>query len=277
MSLSDTPLPRISRPWDAHRVTLALCLALVLPLLAAGLSRGAALLPPLLLALALTLAWQAVFARLRQRAMSWDGIESALVFALLVPAGVPLWQQGLALSFGLVMGALIFGARGRGFLSPAVVGLSFLLITFPGIGPLDLGGPVALAALPAGAGLIWLGLLSWRVVAGFGLGAALLALLLAGPAALAQGLTSPALMLGLVFLIGDPVAGASTRLGRWTYGLLGGALAALFALSAEATLGTMPLQAMVSAALLASIFAPLLDQLAIWQNLRHRNRRHKHG
>lgn len=194
-----------------------------------------------------------------------------MILAVLVPASVPLWQLGLALSFGLVMGDLVFGGRGRGFLSPAAVGLAFLLFSFSvGAGSAP-GTATAVAAMAGGALMLAAGLLSWRVVAGFS--AALIAQSLSLPQQEFKPLLpSATLILGLVFLIGDPVAAACTNAGRWAYGLLAGGLVVLLG-----NAGGGILSSVVFAALLASIFAPLIDQAVIWANVRRRARRQRYG
>ena len=63
----------------------------------------------------------------------------------------------------------------------------------------------------------------------------------------------------LVLLVCDPVTSAATPLGRWLYGLLYGGLVLIFALGWS---GAAPVQIAVSAALLASLAAPLLDEIA---------------
>ncbi len=265
--------PRPHGPWDAYRLTAAWGAAAALPLAATLTERGAAMLMPLTLALLLAVFWHAVFARLRRRPMAWDGIIPALVFAMLVPVAVPLWQQGLSFSFGLVLGGLVFGGRGRGFVSPVVVGLSFLLLSFPDIAPAGPDRSVAIAAAVAGALAIAVGVLSWRIVTGFTTTAVLLALLWPLPEGI-SALWNASLVIGLVFLIGDPVAAACTNAGRWAHGVLAAALVMLFA---HSTGGAIGLTVVVSAAFLASVFAPLIDHAVVWQNIRRRARRAGHG
>jgi Na+-transporting NADH:ubiquinone oxidoreductase subunit B len=259
--------------WDAHRVTATTCAALLAPLALAIHERGAGIMAPLVLALGLAVFWPLVFARMRGRAMGWDSIVTALVFVLLLPGPVALWQQGLALSFGLVLAGLIFGGHGRGFLNPAVAGLAFLLFSFPGAA-IEVPGPsVAIAAGVGGALLLGLGLLSWRVVLGFGIAiAGLMAVFPASEGWVA--LQSASLVLGLVFLIGDPVAAACTNVGRWLYGGLAGALVVMLGHAGD---GVGALTTVVFAAFLASIFAPLIDQLVITLNVQRRARRQRNG
>lgn len=257
------------RPWDSYRVTLATAVAL-LPAVAVFIARHfPAIVAPMLLALGLGLAWPLLFAWLRRKPLRWDGLLTATVFVLLLPAGVPLWHLALALSFGLVFGDLIFGERGRSFLNPATVGLAFLLFSFPGLGTEPSGLTVTLAAAVGGAILLGLGLLSWRVATAFTIGIAGPLLMLGGIEGL-EAMTSASLVLGLVFLVGDPVAGASTNAGRWVHGGLAGGLVVLLG-SAGDSAGSLP--SVVFAALLASILAPLIDQVVIFFNVRRRARR----
>lgn len=256
--------------WDANSLTLLFAVALAPPLAVEIAMRGASVLTTLALGVAVAVAWQLLFAWIRGRPKAWDGLVTALIFTALVPASVPMWQLVLALSFGLVMGDLIFGGRGRGFLSPAAVGLAFLLFSFSQPGSADLGLAASLAALSAGVLLLAVGVLSWRVVVGF----AVALIGLSAPwsdAGLAVTLPAAPLLLGLVFLVGDPVGAASTNLGRWVYGFLAGALVVVLGQS-----GSDTLSAVVFAALLAGIFAPLIDQGVIWLNTRRRARRRHH-
>jgi len=68
----------------------------------------------------------------------------------------------------------------------------------------------------------------------------------------------------------DPVTSATTRVGRWLYGALFGGLVVLFTVYWA---GAAPIQLSVAAALLASLAAPLLDEMAIAVWLAQRRRR----
>jgi len=260
------------RRWDSTRVTLATGVAVSPAVAAAIVERGPIIYAPILLAIGLGIAWPLLFARLRQQPLRWDGLLTAAVFVLLLPAAVPLWQLALALSFGLVFGDLIFGERGRSFLNPATVGLAFLLFSFPGLAIETSGLSVTIAATVSGAILLGIGLLSWRVVTAVAIG-------VAGPVFLLSGtegfgiIPSAGLLLGIVFLIGDPVAAACTNAGRWVYGGLAGGLVVLLGHAAD---GVGTLSSVVFAALLASVLAPLIDQIVILFNVRRRARRQAH-
>jgi Na+-transporting NADH:ubiquinone oxidoreductase subunit B len=77
-------------------------------------------------------AWERLFARMRGLELS-EGIGViALLFALSLPATVPLWQVAVGISFGVVVGREIFGGTGKNLLNPALAGLAFLHFAYPG-------------------------------------------------------------------------------------------------------------------------------------------------
>lgn len=256
--------------WTPDRLTIVFVLALVLPAAVALAESGGRLLPLLAASIALALAWTALFAWARGRGMSWNGIAAAATFALMVPPGVPLWQALLSLSFGVVVGEQIFGGRGYSFLHPATAALAFLFFSFPGMAEAPHSPALALAALAGGILLLGAGLISWRVLVGAAAG--LLAwLTVKGHAPpFAAELTS-ALALGMVYLVAEPVSAAATNPGRWVYGLLVGMLVVLLG---EAGAGAGSTASVVFAALLGSVFAPLIDRVVILLNSRRRRRRH---
>jgi Na+-transporting NADH:ubiquinone oxidoreductase subunit B len=267
MALATMPL--VPGSWDHSRVTFLFVAALALALAVSLFDRAAGFLPVLAQALLVALVWNWIFSRLRGRALGWDWVVTALTFTILMPDTAPLWQQALALSFGVVMGEQIFGGRGRNFLHPAVVALAFIMFSFPG----GLQGPGGFAlAIAAGVGgllLLVVRIASWRVFAGVAVGATG-SLVVAGQGGDWSQLLAGPLVFATVFLIADPVAAASTGAGRWVYGLLAGTLVVVFG---QAGGDPGSLRAVVFAALLAGIFAPLIDKAAMWLNVRRRRRR----
>lgn len=241
--------------WDRETVALLL-LAAALPLavtwlLATGMT-GVLRLVFVLVAAGL---WHVAFMLARAQPPSFAGALTALATALLAPVDLGPVPMLLGISFGVVAGELAFGGWGRNVVNPATLAIAFLGFGFPAapwpVLPIQLGWSViAVVAIGAFAGVI-----SWRVVAGAGVAVAVgwYSLGLGTPFATAAAVV-------LVLLVCDPVTSASTSLGRWLYGLLYGALVLLFALGWT---GAAPVQVAVSAALLASLAAPLLDEIAI--------------
>jgi Na+-transporting NADH:ubiquinone oxidoreductase subunit B len=263
-----TPLLVIG-PWDHHRVTLVFLAALVPALGVSLYGHVTDLFPVFALSTVAALAWSWVFARLRRRPLGWDWPVTALTVAILMPATVPLWQQAMALSFGIVMGEQIFGGRGRNFLHPTVLALAFLMFSFPGEIQAAAGQPLAIAAGIGGLLLLVVRLVSWRVLAGIAIGVTA-SLMIAGEGGTWDRLATGPLIFAGVFLIADPVASASTNAGRSVYGFLAGMLVVVFG---QAGGDPGSLRAVIFAALLAAIFAPLIDQAVIWLNVRRRRRR----
>ncbi|MCP4320033.1 MAG: hypothetical protein GY789_29650 [Hyphomicrobiales bacterium] len=214
------------------------------------------------------LLWQRIFAEMRRRPFNPDGLIPVIACSIILPATAPLWHVALSLSFGIVVGQEIYGGRGRNFLNTATVALAFFIFSFPGKPLEELSPAMGLSVIP-GALLIFAGgLISWRVMIGAAVGLLLTSLAIA--AGLPAGATSLAgFAFGLVFLAADPIAAASTNPGRWIYGLVFGGVAALLAGG-----GAPSMDVVVSAALLSSILAPLVDNGVLALKTYHRERRH---
>lgn len=250
-----------------HRETAAaLLLAAVLPMAAMWLWFGG--LPAagrLIFVLVVAGIWHLAFMLARAQAPSLAGAYAALFIAMLAPVGLGPLQLFLGISFGVVMAELVFGGWGRNILNPAVVTLAFLGFGFPSAPWPELALPIGWAAFPAAAIGVIFGLFSWRLLAGAGL--VFLLAHLAG-----AGLTAGvwvAVAVVLVALVAEPVSAAVTSLGRWLNGALYAGLALIFAAVWQ---DAAPVQLAVSAALLASLSAPVLDEiaLAIWLSRRRK-------
>jgi Na+-transporting NADH:ubiquinone oxidoreductase subunit B len=209
--------------------------------------------------------WHLIFMLVRAQPPSFAGALTALAVAILAPEGLRVLPLVLGISFGVVMTELVFGGWGRNVLNPATVTLSFLGFGFPAAPWPDLAVQVGWAAIPAAAIGLVTGVLSAHIVAGAGL-------VLAGAAIAGTDLSSviTATAVVLVLLACDPVASAATVLGRWLYGALFGVLVAIFTLYWQ---GAAAIQIAVSAALLASLAAPLFDEIAIGLWVARRRRR----
>ena len=237
-------------------VTLAQTAALVAPSVATAWVNPVGYAVVLVTAVLTAWFWEGLFAALRKRKPSGHGITTVLIISVLAPPDLVLWQLALALSLGVVLAELVFGGRGFGFLSPAVVAASLLVFSFPEVTLAPSTTNVALATIPGGILLVFLGLISWRVVlsAAVGVGV-LLVLSVDGPDVAAA---AAAMTFCVVFLVCDPTAASATNPGRWIYGLLAGGLIILF------SGGPIPTtEGIVFAALRASIFAPLIDHLVV--------------
>ncbi len=100
-----------------------------LPVTLLGLSY---LVPLTLIAMAVAYGWEMVFARRRAQPLDHGWVMTAWLFVLMLHPSVPLWMAALGLSFGVVVGAHIFGGTGKYLVSPALLGVLFLHFSYPG-------------------------------------------------------------------------------------------------------------------------------------------------
>ena len=77
------------------------------------------------------IAWEILFASVRGHEVNEGFFVTSILFALIVPPDVPLWQVALGISFGVVLGKEVFGGTGKNFLNPALVGRAFLFFAYP--------------------------------------------------------------------------------------------------------------------------------------------------
>ncbi len=237
-------------------VTLAQVAALVAPSVVTGLADPVGYALVLATALLTVWFWEGLFAAVRKRSPGGHGITTALIVSILAPSDHALWQLALALSLGVVLAELVFGGRGFGFLSPAVVAASLLVFSFPEVALVPSTTNVAIATIPGAVLLLFLGLISWRVLLSTAVGTATFLVLTVD--VLDAPTVAAAIAFCLVFLVCDPTAASATNPGRWIYGLLAGGLIVLF--SGDPIPST---EGIVFAALIASIFAPLIDHLVV--------------
>lgn len=253
--------------WSADRAAFATLLCLLPPLGVAIYNKGMPLLTVVALAIIVAVGWQTVFAFLRKRRLGWDGIGTAIIFALIAGEAIPLWQIALAVTFGVVVGEQIFGGRGYSFLNPAVVALAFLTFSFIGTSFAEPAPWFTIATVPSALFLIATRLISWRMLVGIIVG--LIAIGLLRGQSVQLDLLGGGFLLIIVFLACDPVSSSSTNLGRWLNGFLIGGLAWVFAPSGGIPTGP---GALIPAILLASVFAPLIDTLVVMLNTYARRR-----
>lgn len=90
-------------------------------------------LPIFLVALLTGAFWEALFATVRDKRVDEGLMVFAWMFALILPATVSMLQVAMGMTFGMVIGKLIFGGSGRYLVNPAVLALVFLLFSYPDI------------------------------------------------------------------------------------------------------------------------------------------------
>lgn len=90
-------------------------------------------LPIFLMALLVGTFWQALFATLRKTQPDEGLLVIAWFLALMMPATVPMYQVALGMTFGIVVGKLIYGGSGRYLVNPALLGMAFLVFSYPSL------------------------------------------------------------------------------------------------------------------------------------------------
>ena len=114
---------------------------------------------------------EVLFASIRRLEVNEGFFVTSVLFALICPPSVPLWQVALGISFGVVIGKEVFGGTGKNFLNPALTGRAFLYFAYPaqlsgdgvwravdgytGATPLSLGAAGGLDQIVAG-GTTWM-------------------------------------------------------------------------------------------------------------------------
>lgn len=75
--------------------------------------------------------WEVLFCIIHRHEINEGFFVTSIVFALIVPPTLPLWQAALGISFGVLVGKEMFGGTGRNFMNPALVGRAFLFFAYP--------------------------------------------------------------------------------------------------------------------------------------------------
>lgn len=239
---------------------------------------AAAFLPALLVALATSYLWGLAFALARRRPLDPAWFMSAWLFSLLLPHGVPLIGIAAGVSFGVIFGQYVFGGTGKYLVSPALLGVLFLRLAYPGwfdavawlpdviswqpmfigLEKNAFGTPSELACLLGAAVLFFSGVASWRIIAGAVAGAVAMAWLMGSPLVWYGQLLLGQFAFCVVFIATDPSVAAVSRPGRWLYGGLIGALTVMLRIADPShPEGTL------LACLFGALFAPLIDVLVV--------------
>lgn len=162
--------------------------------------------------------WEVLFAMVRGHEVNEGFFVTSVLFALIVPATLPLWQAAIGISFGVVVAKELFGGTGKNFLNPALAGRAFLFFAYAP----DISGDTV-----------------WTAVDGFSGATALSLAANEGMAALTQSMTWMDAFLGnlqgsvgevstLAILIGGAII-VYMRIASWR--IIGGVMAGMVAFS----------------------------------------------
>ena len=87
--------------------------------------------PVLLVTFAVGGAWEVLFAAVRKHPVTEGFLVTGMLFPLILPPAIPLWQVAIGISFGVVIGKEIFGGTGMNVLNPALAARAFLFFAYP--------------------------------------------------------------------------------------------------------------------------------------------------
>jgi len=96
------------------------------------LIRGAAMVLPIVFVSYLVGGlWEVLFALVRRHEINEGFLVTGMLFPLVLPPTLPLWQVAVGISFGIVIGKEIFGGVGYNILNPALTARAFLFFAYP--------------------------------------------------------------------------------------------------------------------------------------------------
>jgi Na+-transporting NADH:ubiquinone oxidoreductase subunit B len=77
------------------------------------------------------LSWEVGFAIVRKLEVNEGFFVTGILFALIVPPTIPLWQVAVGISFGVIFAKELFGGTGMNFVNPALAARAFLFFSYP--------------------------------------------------------------------------------------------------------------------------------------------------
>ncbi|HAR65331.1 MAG TPA: NADH:ubiquinone reductase (Na(+)-transporting) subunit B [Lentisphaeria bacterium] len=75
--------------------------------------------------------WELVFSVVRKHEINEGFLVTGLLFPLVLPPTIPLWQVAVGISFGVVIGKEVFGGTGMNIFNPALTARAFLFFAYP--------------------------------------------------------------------------------------------------------------------------------------------------
>lgn len=113
--------------------------------------RGSVLVLPLVIvSYGVGLFWETLFAVIRKHTISEGFLVTGLLYPLILPPTLPLWQAAVGITFGVIIGKEIFGGTGKNLVNPALTARAFLFFAYP----ITMSGDSVWIAAKAGAGKV---------------------------------------------------------------------------------------------------------------------------
>ncbi|MCB9091794.1 MAG: NADH:ubiquinone reductase (Na(+)-transporting) subunit B [Halobacteriovoraceae bacterium] len=75
--------------------------------------------------------WELLFSVVRKHEINEGFLVTGMLFPLILPPTIPLWQVAAGISFGVVIGKEVFGGTGKNILNPALTSRVFLFFAYP--------------------------------------------------------------------------------------------------------------------------------------------------
>ena len=88
-------------------------------------------LPVLIVTFAVGAGCEALFALVRRHEINEGFLVTGMLFPLVLPPTIPLWQVAIGIAFGVIIGKEIFGGTGMNILNPALTARVFLFFAYP--------------------------------------------------------------------------------------------------------------------------------------------------
>ena len=105
-------------------------------------------LPLYVVTMVVGITWEVLFAIVRRHEVNEGFFVTGMIFPLICPPTLPLWEAALGISFGVVVAKEVFGGTGMNFINPALAARAFVFFAYPG----DISGDQVWAAVaPAAA------------------------------------------------------------------------------------------------------------------------------
>jgi len=88
-------------------------------------------LPVYIVTMAIGGVWELIFSIIRGHEISEGFLVTSMLYPLILPPTIPLWQASLALSAGIVLGKEVFGGTGKNIVNPALIARAMLFFSYP--------------------------------------------------------------------------------------------------------------------------------------------------
>jgi Na+-transporting NADH:ubiquinone oxidoreductase subunit B len=75
--------------------------------------------------------WEILFAGVRNHEVNEGFFVTGWLYALILPATIPLWQVAVGITFAVIVGKEVFGGTGKNFVNIALLGRAFLYFAYP--------------------------------------------------------------------------------------------------------------------------------------------------